>query len=96
MIIYSTFAIFTNQDFDIIRAAMANFWQKRPPQWQSHNQYATTPVPAFYSSKSRQDLALGASIKEGPCLDQAHRPTSRSLAENIISNLMIYLVPYSE
>ena len=36
-----------------IRAAMANFWQARLPQWRPHQQRAPA---AFYTAKSRQGL----------------------------------------
>ena len=37
------------------RAAMANFWQTRPPQWRPHQWRA---APTFHSAKSKQGLGL--------------------------------------
>ena len=40
-----------------VRAAMADFWQTRPPNRWSHPRFAA-PTSAFYSAKSRQDCSL--------------------------------------
>ena len=45
-----------------IRAAMANCWQARPPQWQPHQRHAAPATAAFYSVKSRQGLGLGGAL----------------------------------
>ena len=45
----------------LYRAAMANFWQARAPQWRA--------ATAFYSAKSKQGLGLGGlASRGGPAL----------------------------
>ena len=46
-----------------IRAAMADFWQARPPKWCPHPWCATAAM--FYFAKSRQDLGLGGLASRG-------------------------------
>ena len=42
------------------KAATANFWQARPPQWWPDQQHATDPAAIFCSAKSRQVLGIGS------------------------------------
>ena len=64
----STFAIHTKYDmyrFINARAAAANFWQARPPQWRPHQGRAAVAAAAFYFAKSRQGLSLGGLASRG-------------------------------
>ena len=47
------------------RAATANFWHVRQPQWRPHQWRATSAAPTFYPSKSRQGLGLGGLTSHG-------------------------------
>ena len=47
------------------RAATANFWQARPPQWQPHQWGTAAAATAFYYAKFRQDLGLGGLASRG-------------------------------
>ena len=53
------------------KAAIANYWQARPPQWQPHQQCAATATATatFSSAKSRQGLGLGGlASRVGPVI----------------------------
>ena len=47
------------------RAAVANFWQARTPQWQPHQGRAAVAAAAFYFAKSRQGLGRGGLASRG-------------------------------
>ena len=47
------------------RAAAANFWQARLPQWWPHQGRAAVAAAAFYFAKSRQGLGLGGLASRG-------------------------------
>ena len=52
------------------RAAMVDVWQTRPTQRLPHCRHDVAVAPAFYSSKSRQDLGLGGlASRGGPDVD---------------------------
>ena len=49
----------------LFKAATANFWQARPPQWRPHQRRVASAAAIFYSAKSRQGLALGGLASRG-------------------------------